>query len=490
MENGLVEIVFSAASCSLAFPAMIYLAREGTRRATVLLGVVLASALLSGQGYMQIGLLVAVLPAGLVLLVQPDLRLHRHWQAFFWAGLLAAVLTAYYWLPFLHFFPNFAKPTDHDFGSTQALAHLPLNLVIGDHDFYYSDSLHKLAWPHLYANYIGWVPVLLAGLAVRLIPREGRRLLLFFAAAVGLVYLAASAVTFEALHRLGGPLADLSSSIRFPSEISSLAVPPLLALAAWGLDRLLQQRWPRLHLTFPSGLALGLSAAWLLALPLAGAVRSAYDFGKGWLSTYPVPEDYFRLVPPLKPAETAWVEPPFGDWTFTVVALQNGMKVTNTYRPWTWREAAPPPPRLLASRDAIDPSTPGYLGQREYLSLVEYPFTHYAYVEAGATVYPCAATALGGNIDVTCANDVPGRLVVREKWWTGWGVTLDGARARLAPGEWLSLEAPAGRHVYQFRYRPWDVVIGLLITLAGLAWAWRWWVPAAQAAAQPAPARS
>jgi len=44
----------------------------------------------------------------------------------------------------------------------------------------------------------------------------------------------------------------------------------------------------------------------------------------------------------------------------------------------------------------------------------------------------------------------------------------DGRSVPLGSGQWLNVAAPAGQHRYEFRYRPWDVVVGLLLTLAGM----------------------
>jgi hypothetical protein len=37
------------------------------------------------------------------------------------------------------------------------------------------------------------------------------------------------------------------------------------------------------------------------------------------------------------------------------------------------------------------------------------------------------------------------------------------------PSDWLATFAPAGQHTFTFRYRPWDVPLGALLTLVGFA---------------------
>jgi hypothetical protein len=81
-------------------------------------------------------------------------------------------------------------------------------------------------------------------------------------------------------------------------------------------------------------------------------------------------------------------------------------------------------------------------------------------------------------IDVVCDGELPGRLIVRENMWSGWKAWRDGERVPLLGYLWLEAESPAGYHEYAFRYLPWDVPLGMLLSLAGMIMAgWLWFVP-------------
>jgi uncharacterized membrane protein YfhO len=56
-----------------------------------------------------------------------------------------------------------------------------------------------------------------------------------------------------------------------------------------------------------------------------------------------------------------------------------------------------------------------------------------------------------------------------EHYWTGWKAWQDGKNFSLTPAEWLTVETKAGAHGYSFRYRPWDVWVGITLTLSGIA---------------------
>jgi hypothetical protein len=82
---------------------------------------------------------------------------------------------------------------------------------------------------------------------------------------------------------------------------------------------------------------------------------------------------------------------------------------------------------------------------------------------------------VGGYIDVECDSEAAGTLVVYEYSWSGWTARRDGQALMLGPGPWLNVFAPAGTHHYEFRYRPWDVPLGLVLSLAGMVlcvWLW------------------
>ena len=218
-------------------------------------------------------------------------------------------------------------------------------------------------------------------------------------------------------------------------------------------------------------------------MPLLLAVKSAYTYGQTWLHTDLISMEYQTLIPQIKPSAVEWVEPPVGDNGFVNYAINSGMKLTNTYRPSTWRNQDPPLPALKVSRDAPDPATVGYRGSIGFAYLVDHPENAYAYIDTGGAHVPCAATAAGGNIDVQCQTQAPGQLIVNENLWSGWTASRDGRGTDLLPGPHLSTSAPAGDHTYRFRYVPWDMVIGLLLTVAGLIWAVRlWWAPLQQPA--------
>ena len=58
--------------------------------------------------------------------------------------------------------------------------------------------------------------------------------------------------------------------------------------------------------------------------------------------------------------------------------------------------------------------------------------------------------------------------MVKENSWIGWTVKIDGQDATLDAGPWLAVQVPAGVHTVEFRHRPWDVPLGLVLCFAGL----------------------
>jgi len=116
------------------------------------------------------------------------------------------------------------------------------------------------------------------------------------------------------------------------------------------------------------------------------------------------------------------------------------------------------------------------VSHEENFDVVKRPDELYASVKTGNDTIKCEAVSLGGNIDVTCDTPSQGILTVLEYQYSGWYAWVDGQPQSFLGGDWLSVNAPSGKHVYSFRYRPWDVYVGALFSLIGIGiifWLWR-----------------
>ena len=65
----MVAVVLSTAACSLLLAPLLDTLLTGSRRSAVLLGIMLALALVSGQGYLQLGVALGLSPAVAVSLL-------------------------------------------------------------------------------------------------------------------------------------------------------------------------------------------------------------------------------------------------------------------------------------------------------------------------------------------------------------------------------------------------------------------------------------
>jgi len=472
MELGVYGMVFSTSMVSFVYAALLSLVNRGDRRATVLLGLALASALLAGQGYMQVGLFFT-LPAVLVFFTERAFWRRRVWKNMLLAFGLAALLAAPFLMPFLHFAPNVYKETDAGFKTAQPLLYLPLNLVISDWAYYHTETLGKLPYPHLYGHYIGWVAVLLAvvGLVSQRLLDWRRRA--FLALGVLLAFLTGSAVLLKALVRLYPALAG----VRHASQIGGLAIPFLLGLAALGLDALLGLRWPFLWIGWTETASKWrVSLAWAMLVPLVMALKGNLVFSRYWIYNTSLTPSVFDLLEGLRTDSLQWVAPPFGEHFYVEPALRMGLKISPGIMTWYWKGRDAPRPVLEANRAGPPPDALEQVAVIDGIPIYRRDAPPYAAVVAGGEQYACPAAGSGGYLRIVCNAPVDGRLVVQENSWAGWYAWVDGRRTPLLPGNWLSVKALAGRHVYRFRYLPWDVPVGILCALGGIIWAiflWR-----------------
>jgi hypothetical protein len=474
MEGGLFALAMSTATCTLAWPALLALGRRPTRRAAVVLGMTLALAAVSGQGYPQMGV-AAGLPAAFLLVPWGRERIGLLIRRLALAVGLAALLAAPFLVPLLHFLPEFAKDRDPVFTAAQPFAYVPLHLVIDDHAFYRTDKImSKIAFPWMYANFVGWVPVLLAVWALRGARSTAeRRAVAFLALLVVLMFWLASATLFAWIVRVS-PFPSLSeplTAIRSAPLIASLATPAVLALAAIGLDRLLKLPWPRLTVSVSAGAmgrALSLDPRWLLVVPLVLSVAHAHAFNKGWITVTRVGAEVPAILERLRTPDLQWITPPPGDLYFIQPAIAFNLKQTVGFQPWHWKDRPFPMPVLEAARQ--DQHAEGTVvgtvaGTRIFRAPPGREYAFIAHPDGARTL--CSANGQGGDIDVACIAPRPGTLTVLENSWSGWHARIDDVSAPLRSGRWLAIDVPEGAFRAEFRYRPWDVPLGLALGCLG-----------------------
>ncbi len=479
MELGLFSVVLSTASCAFIIPAMVHLAKERSFKAAALLGILLSLAILSGQGYMQVGLLF-ILPASLFLVFPNRDKAKLFGKRIGLAFIVAFLLAAPFIIPFAHFLPNFGKFLDPAFAAAQSFEYIPLNLVIRNPDFFRTDSLEKAAYPVLNGNYIGWTAVILAVISL-FSPRnswERRYVNFLFSAAVLAMWLASALpLRWMVDHLPFDKLVEIVSGVRNTGLIAGLALPPILGLAALGLDRLLQIDWLKLQFSLLTAkektYTLSLELRWLLLIPLLFSLSNARGFSKHWIFTSVLHPAIFEVNKALKTNDLQWVNPPFGDHNYIQPAIEMGLKLSTGSRPWDWKDRPYPRPILEAN---VYGQPDGMTEHTEVSGVKIYkaaPGNEYARVEypeeSGLEESICRAYGVGGELSVRCEAEADGVLIVKENSWNGWRAKVDGEPANLKRGQWLSVSLPYGEHRINFQYRPWDVPLGIFLSVLGLA---------------------
>jgi hypothetical protein len=492
MELGAFGVVLSTAMCSLVLAALVALAQNQNGRTMVLLAIASASALLAGQGYMQAGLL--LMSPSILFLVWNEKLNTRALKYIMLAGGLALLLAAIFLIPFLHFSPQIVKEVDPSFRAAQPIQYLPLNLVISDWEYYKTSILQKYPYAHLYGHYIGWIPVLLSIVGIIQFKRENRPLILFMAAGIILLFLAASAISLKWIANIYPPIAG----IRHPPQISGLVIPLLLGLSAYGLDSLKNIKWPEIRLFGNSRVPTHQNTVFftaniretkkiparylqvffqlLLLIPLFWALKSAYHFSTYWIYTNEKKTDVYEMANALKTPSLAWVNPPFGEHVYVEPAIKSGLKLSPGIMAWQWKNRPFPTAYLEADRIGPPPGDPYIVNQVLDVPIYQRDNEIYAAIRVGEEIYPCFATGAGGQIFVECNAPKDGTLIVQENMWTGWTAWLDEKRINLDKSQYLQLTAPAGRHAFKFQYLPWDVPSGIFVSLTGIilcAWIWR-----------------
>jgi hypothetical protein len=480
MDQGVYAVVVSTVAAALILPPMLRLSRDGRRSTAAVLGVTIGLLFVSGQGYLQIG--VALMSPLLLLLAAgsafPLRLLMRRFALALGIGLL---LAAPFLVPFLHLYPSFGKFTDPTFGEGQPFELIPLNLVINDAEFFRGTSLGKQPYPFLYVNYVGWIAVLLALIGVVVLARRQGWLAAFFAGWAVTAMWIASAMPLKWIRDWTvdiKPVWEFVVGIRNPALIAGLAVPAVIALAAVGLDHL----WRQVMAPFRIALRIEdttsrpvrvvrVDPRWLLALLLIWGMLDARHFARNWLGvTSPTNPEIGLVLDALTTPSAAWIDPPFGERFWVSEAISRNLKLSYNVTVWHWKDRPDPQPVLEAFRSS--PSE-GMVYQTTAAGVKIYAAPsgndYAAVIHADGSLTPCTATSHGGDVDVQCATSEPGQLQIKENWFSGWSARVDGnERSVERAGRWLGVEVPAGTTRIELRYRPWDVLLGLVLLLIGI----------------------
>jgi hypothetical protein len=203
-------------------------------------------------------------------------------------------------------------------------------------------------------------------------------------------------------------------------------------------------------------------------VPLIFSLREGYQFSKMWIYTELQDDGIFELVDNLVTPSLQWVNPPFGEHQYIEYAVRKNLKLSPGIMSWNWKEREYPIPILEANRSGPPSDDAEQITDVTGVPIYRRADQLYAVVTKGDFFEPCVANGSGGRITVVCNTTVPGRLVVKENTWTGWKSWVDGQRVPLVGKKWLEVSAQEGKHIYEFRYRPWDVPLGLSLTLVAI----------------------
>jgi hypothetical protein len=466
LELGSFQTAFSTAMCSLVIPAILATAK-GKRYGLPLLAVTGASAVLSGSGYMQIGIVVGMAPAVLFLLLDNNLNIRSLWKKIAPSLGATLLLSGPLLVPWLNNAAIYIKDVEPKFLVAQPFSYIIFNLFTKEPDYYFLETFWKFPFPYLYTLFIGWIPIAFWCLGLFLSRKKDHRWIGFLA--IGAISeLVISSAEFLKMMAKYFPAV---TALRNPPLIAGLAVPFILGVSAIGLDRLLKLNWPNLILSVENTPRKQVSTRWLLAIPLLISMKASYEFSQLWMYKIEPHPEIKASIAELHTSSAQWAHTPFGEHWFVAPAIAEGLKLTHVFDTFRWEGYNYPNAYLSAERHDVTVITDReWVAQHYGIHIYRNAMAEYAYVISDdGEKATCTASSHGGDIDVRCEDTPAGELMVKEKMWSGWQAWVDGVPTELINVQWLSLETPAGTHTYTFRFRPWDVPLGIGLSVIGLA---------------------
>lgn len=482
MEHGLVVFVVSLVTASFLFPALICLYRNPSRRNTALAGLILGLTALSGQAYVQVAV-AFMSPVALFLFLdrRQTVRL-RIWRSI-QLGAIALLVAAVQVLPTLRWWDIIGKDRDPYFVRAQEFKFTPVNLVVSDETFYRTQILDKEIYPGLYVNYIGWLALIAAVIGLVFLARRSWQVAAFLSISSVAALWLSSATLFRWMASFDGnpSIWNFATGIRTPSNMANLAVPPIIGLAAVGLDSLLvcARNWYRLRFvvrfqqhrhSIPIDFRIALVALAILA------VRDVTINGRYWLRLEDMNEFAEpRVTQALVTDELRWFSEPLLSAKYQLLSPGYQIKDGAIVRPWWLLPMAKPAMGAVISGEVQPGMTASTIDDVSFWTPdTGNPYAQ-VYTATGETV-TCRATGRGANISVVCPDGASGILMVQERMFNGWQATTDQGALPLSPSSvWLSTVLPEGVSTITFRFKPTEFWVGALLSLIGLLWV-AWWI--------------
>jgi hypothetical protein len=481
LELGNVGLALSLASAWCAIVTIIWFVDRPTLARGAVVAIATGSAMLAGQGYMQL----------LLISMMPFLGYYAWQQQFFampktvlvrMAVLifgLVLLMTAPLWLNMLY--PNqlYVKETTGDNNYYQPITRLFVNLMLDEYDIAKSDIYNNYPYPWVYSTFIGLSSVVFALTGVYWVTQKRNRFLylLFMGIAIWSALIASGLLRSIVQYIPNESLQVAVAGLRYLVVANGFFALAMLVMALFAINAILTEThwWPallqRLFVRLPANVTLSIVVVVILIVN----VQQLYQYNKSWLDDVNGYDENQQAIVDLLIVEPhAIIRAP--DWMLMPL-LQNNFKMTEVTIPWQTPVFQLPEPRYILS---MEPPVDSELIKvhNEHWSLYRNTRIQSGYAvvfHADGTMTPCESVAMAGDVAVSCVLDRPGELRVAEFYVPGWLVSVNGVDTLINTSQvgnvdnlnLVRIALSAGTNNVEMRFRPWHATVSMYAYFAG-----------------------
>lgn len=481
LELGNVGLALSLASAWCAIVTIIWYVNRPSLTRGAVVAIAMGSAMLAGQGYMQL-LLVSVMPfLGYYawrqnFFVMPRMALVR---ISILIGVIFLLITMPLWLNMLY--PNqlYVKETSGDQNYYQPITRLFVNLMLDEYDIAKSDIYNNYPYPWVYSTFIGLSSVVFALTGLYWVTQPHNRLLylIFASVAIWSVLIASGLLQSIVQYIPIESLQVMVAGLRYLVVANGFFALAILVMALFSINAVLTEThwWPsilqRLFERIPANITLSI----VVVIVLIVNIQQLYQYNKSWIDDVNGYDENQQAIVDLLNAEShALVRAP--DWMIMPL-LQNNFKITDVTIPWQKPVYQLPEPQYILS---MEPPANGELIKVHDKDWSLYRNTRaqsaYAVVfYPDGTMTSCDSAAIAGDVSVSCVLDQPGELRVAEFYVPGWRVTVNGVEESINTTQVGNVDnfhlvrvlLSAGTNNVEMRFRPWYATVSMYGYFAG-----------------------
>jgi hypothetical protein len=491
LDVGSIGLPLSIASFTLSIVLIIRWMRNPTLIAGLLVALSVAGLGVSGQGYMQFLFIFSLIP--LFIYAQKFMPFRQLIINGLGIGVIAMLMILPFLVSYMQYGDLMHKHGSRELDSVQPFGYFFLNLLVDQRELFDTTVLSKQSFVYLYSNYVGYVTVILAAIALfatifvtTTSPQpdkdgddanmngESKFIGLWLSIAFICALLVSGSIQRFIFWLNLETLNEIAGFLRNVVIVGCTVAIVIIFMSGYGLRVLLariNQLGDKASMRISTHVV---SFNALVYVLLIWQLLSVQSYVKQYINLNNVDQDSLVALKYLDQFPRSYVGIENNEQYLNVLN-SNHKNVWNLFYPYQYKNKINITAKYLLAYSDVDLNE-GWVEIKKFDDLHVYvrdtyetAYSKLTMLQEDATIRcPIAKGSAAGKVVLTCTLDQGDTLLVTEYNFPGWTAYIDGKPVDLYSDLFLMVDVPAGTHTITFQYLPLAVIVSAFISL--IAW--------------------